>query len=67
MPMFNKLATKDTSVKKIRPFFICMGAFHLTHNQVSLRIHGHISYILEANSKRPIKDKKELENEVKLC
>ena len=30
-------------------------------------IDGHISYILEANSKRPIMEKKELENEVKLC
>ena len=31
-------------------------------------IHGHISYILEANSKKPIKKKrKEIGNNVKLC
>ena len=31
-------------------------------------IHGHISYILETNSNRSIREKrKEVENEVKLC
>ena len=34
---------------------------------MAISIHGHISYILEANSKRPIRKKKKIGNKVKLC
>ena len=35
--MFNKLVIENTSVKKIRSFFVFVEEFHLPHSQVSLR------------------------------
>ena len=35
--MFNELAIKNTSINKMRPFFVFMEQVHLPQGQVSLR------------------------------